>query len=151
MAMIQLPAGFDSRGLLPAGTYAATLTELRASLLVSGPPDPPQAWDGAWRLYLVGELELLAGDLWTVGIDRIFIDGSFVTEKPRPGDIDGYFVVDFSKFVHQSTQLRGLREAWDLHAREAEAAPLAQAPSRALPRIRSAVSSLLRSRGPRHY
>ena len=26
------------------------------------------------------------------GIDEIFIDGSFCTEKPDPGDVDGYWV-----------------------------------------------------------
>jgi hypothetical protein len=29
---------------------------------------------------------------WTAGIDDIFIDGSFCTEKPDPGDVDGYWV-----------------------------------------------------------
>jgi hypothetical protein len=29
---------------------------------------------------------------WTAGIEDIFIDGSFCTEKPDPGDVDGYWV-----------------------------------------------------------
>lgn len=32
--------------------------------------------------------------LWQVGIEDVFIDGSFVEMKPRPNDIDGYFVTD---------------------------------------------------------
>jgi hypothetical protein len=28
----------------------------------------------------------------TTGIENIFIDGSFCTEKPDPGDVDGYWV-----------------------------------------------------------
>ncbi|MBX9671114.1 MAG: hypothetical protein K2X93_26225 [Candidatus Obscuribacterales bacterium] len=30
--------------------------------------------------------------LWDEGFDDIFVDGSFATDKLRPGDIDGYFV-----------------------------------------------------------
>ena len=29
---------------------------------------------------------------WAAGIDEIYIDGSFCTEKPDQGDIDGYWV-----------------------------------------------------------
>ncbi|HEX4136095.1 MAG TPA: hypothetical protein VHY84_15895 [Bryobacteraceae bacterium] len=29
---------------------------------------------------------------WTAGIEDIYIDGSFCTEKPDPGDVDGYWV-----------------------------------------------------------
>ena len=29
---------------------------------------------------------------WAAGIKEIYIDGSFCTEKPDPGDIDGYWV-----------------------------------------------------------
>ena len=32
--------------------------------------------------------------LWAVGIDEIYIDGSFVEDKDHPNDIDGYFVCD---------------------------------------------------------
>ena len=29
---------------------------------------------------------------WAAEIEEIFIDGSFCTEKPDPGDVDGYWV-----------------------------------------------------------
>jgi hypothetical protein len=29
---------------------------------------------------------------WVAGIVEIYIDGSFCTEKPDPGDIDGYWI-----------------------------------------------------------
>jgi hypothetical protein len=29
---------------------------------------------------------------WTAGIEDIFIDGSFCSEKPDPGDVDEYWV-----------------------------------------------------------
>jgi hypothetical protein len=38
----------------------------------------------------VDNLAVLVAQLWQVGIDRIFIDGSFAQDKPRPNDIDGY-------------------------------------------------------------
>lgn len=45
---------------------------------------------------------LLAAELWQVGVTEIYIDGSFVEEKDRPNDIDGYFVVDdFKRFIHK--------------------------------------------------
>ncbi len=80
---------FDERGLLPPGTYRATLAELRASHLVAARTDRP--WDHAWRAYLVDNLELLMRQLCAVGIGEVVVGGSFVEAKPHPGDIDGYF------------------------------------------------------------
>jgi hypothetical protein len=37
-------------------------------------------------------LRKAAEAFWAAGIEEIFIDGSFCTEKPDPGDIDGYWV-----------------------------------------------------------
>ena len=31
-----------------------------------------------WRLFLVNQLEIMAEQLWAVGINQIYIDGSFV-------------------------------------------------------------------------
>ena len=42
----------------------------------------------------VGNLEILARQLWSVGIRDIYADGSFVEDKDHPNDIDGYFVCD---------------------------------------------------------
>lgn len=36
-------------------------------------------------------LEILVRQLWKVGIENIFINGSFVEDKDHPNDIDGYF------------------------------------------------------------
>jgi hypothetical protein len=46
------------------------------------------------RARLVTGLEVLVGQLWQVGINRIFVDGSFVEDKDHPNDIDGYFECD---------------------------------------------------------
>ena len=91
--------GFDSDGLLAPGDYDATLEELRQSVLVQGPPDRLKypTWDAQWRLWLVDHLEMMVKQLWMVGVDEIFIDGSFVEDKDHPNDIDGYFVCDFDR------------------------------------------------------
>jgi len=62
-------------------------------LLVHGPVGAPN-WDSAWRAQLVENLGTLAGQLWKVGIQNIFVDGSFVEAKDHPNDIDGYFECD---------------------------------------------------------
>ncbi len=85
---------FNHHGLLPAGDYALTLRELRQSRLVQPGSNSSPFWDKAWRIKLVDNLEVMAKQLWQVGIEEIFIDGSFVEDKDHPNDIDGYFVCD---------------------------------------------------------
>ena len=93
--MARLPS-FTPDGVLPPGDYAMTLAELQASELVLGPGQPSShlVWDAAWRHELVNNLSVLVQQLWEVGIDEIYIDGSFVEDKDHPNDIDGYFVCD---------------------------------------------------------
>ena len=90
---MSLPA-FTAEGLLPAFDFPVTLDELRSSFLVTGDGVDSPTWDGAWRAGLVNNLEILIMQLWQVGIDQIFVDGSFVEEKDHPNDIDGYFECD---------------------------------------------------------
>jgi hypothetical protein len=85
---------FTPNGLLPPGDYSGTLSQLRDSLLVQGIDEKADYWDAAWRDRLVDNLEILACQLWQVGITRIFINGSFVEDKGHPNDIDGYFECD---------------------------------------------------------
>jgi hypothetical protein len=85
---------FATDGLLPPGDYPLTLTELRESFLTTGVGVDSEHWDKPWRSQLVDNLGVLVRQLWQVGIDRIFIDGSFVEEKDHPNDIDGYFECD---------------------------------------------------------
>jgi hypothetical protein len=84
---------FDDKGLLPIKDYAVTLDQLRGSILVQGIGDDPE-WDIDWRLHLVNQCEVMVRQLWQIGIDEIFLDGSFVEQKNHPNDIDGYFVCD---------------------------------------------------------
>lgn len=91
---------FNPNGVLPPGDYRLTLNELRKSLLgIGGHATSEPTWDTAWRLQLVDNLEVMINQLWQIGIDLIFIDGSFVEDKDHPNDIDGYFVCDFKQYV----------------------------------------------------
>lgn len=87
---------FTPMGLLPPGDYPLTLEELRHSMLVIGPPAlvAVGAWDATWRAQLVDNLAVLTAQLWQVGIDALFINGSFLEDKAHPNDIDGYFETD---------------------------------------------------------
>lgn len=84
-------------------------------MLVTGPAGAV-GWDTAWRAKLVGNLHVLAKQLWAVGIDDIFIDGSFVEDKDHPNDIDGYFHCDASRIasrsLHQELNLLDPRKVW---------------------------------------
>jgi hypothetical protein len=73
-----------------------TLDELRVSPLVLGPRHAAEHpnWDTTWRAKLAGNLTVLVGQLWQVGITDIFVDGSFAENKDHPNDIDGYFACD---------------------------------------------------------
>lgn len=91
-------------GLLPIGDYEATFEELRASILVNGCGELKNGWDAQWRNQLVTNLEIMVQQLWQVGVDNIFIDGSFVEDKDHPNDIDGYFECDFNYYINGALQ-----------------------------------------------
>jgi hypothetical protein len=103
--MSMLPP-FTPDGVLPPGEYLLTLDELRASMLVLGPDEPPQCptWDAAWRERLVDNLAVLVRQLWQAGITEIFVDGSFAEDKDHPNDIDGYFACDLRQLASGNLQ-----------------------------------------------
>jgi hypothetical protein len=84
---------FTADGVLPPADYEITLEELRESMLVRGPSDCEAYpnWDVAHRRMLVDNLGIMVQQLESVGIETIYVDGSFVEDKDRPHDIDGYF------------------------------------------------------------
>ncbi|HEX5415499.1 MAG TPA: hypothetical protein VFZ25_07525 [Chloroflexota bacterium] len=84
---------------MPTGDYDMTLIDLRESYLVTGHGVESSTWDREWRAYLVDNLAVLVGQLGQVGIDQIFVDGSFVEDKDHPHDIDGYFECDVRYFA----------------------------------------------------
>ncbi len=63
-------------------------------LVEGGHPGCQATWDSAWRLSLLQNLTTMVNQLWQVGIEEIFIDGSFAEDKDHPNDIDGYFVCE---------------------------------------------------------
>jgi hypothetical protein len=64
-------------GRLPPGIHRATLQELRDRL----------GW-GRKRKELLDGLEKALRIMGSCGVERVYVDGGFVTDKPRPKDID---------------------------------------------------------------
>lgn len=110
---------FTDNGVLPAGDYPLTLDELKESHLVTGQYTQyePGIWDFEWRLQLVNNAEVLINQLWQVGIENIFLDGSFVEDVSRPRDIDGYFECDMDYFstrqFHKDINALDSKQVWD--------------------------------------
>jgi hypothetical protein len=48
---------------------------------------------------LIDNLEVLTRQLWQVGVQEIYVDGSFAEDKDHPNDIDGYFVCDLKELA----------------------------------------------------
>ena len=110
---------FTTDGLLPSGDHVLTIAELRQSYLVTGEGLDVPGWESVWRAQLVDNLELFVRQLWQVGVERIFVNGSFVTRNPKPGDLDAYFECESTRFGHV---LVGLLQSdpplpWDLTRR----------------------------------
>ncbi|MBP7864219.1 hypothetical protein KA183_21210 [bacterium] len=106
---------FNADGLLEPRDFVMTLDEIRQSILVRG-PSGQETWDSEWRLKLADNLEILAKQLWKVGIEKIFVDGSYVEEKAHPNDIDGYFECDLLYFatgkLQQDLNALDLNKVW---------------------------------------
>jgi hypothetical protein len=86
---------FTNEGVLPPGVHRATLRETREKLGFS-----------RRRRDLISGLERALRMMNHCGVERVYIDGSFVTEKPRPGDIDGCYDVE------RSTELQAMCPIW---------------------------------------
>ncbi len=91
---------FNEQGVLPPGDYEVSISELKQSFLVSG-NGCANTWDSQWRMKLVDNLDKMVGQLWSIGITEIYIDGSFVEDKDHPNDIDGYFICELD-FLHEN-------------------------------------------------
>ena len=76
-----IPALDPATGALPPGDHRATLEEIGSRFGFT----PRRRW-------LLKGLRAAVKAFWLAGIEDIFIDGSFCTEKPDPGDVDGYWV-----------------------------------------------------------
>ncbi|SRR6266536_127805 len=72
-----IPGFVALTGLLPPGDHEATLAEIKDRL----------CWNYRRREIYNG-LEYVAGELTNHHVERIWVDGSFVTNKARPNDVD---------------------------------------------------------------
>lgn len=85
---------FDLNGFLPPGIYDCTLTEVEqrfARFQVT-----------AKRIQLFDKLREYATKALATGkLDSIIVDGSFVTSKPEPNDIDLITVLDVNYVLGQ--------------------------------------------------
>lgn len=95
------------------------MPDLRQSHLVTGEGVQIPGWDSEWRAQLVNNLELFVRQPWQVGVERIFVNGSFVTSKPRPEDIDAYFECEVNRYAHVLVGLLQMQPAlpWDMRRR----------------------------------
>lgn len=73
-----IPALVDGR--LPTGEWNATWQEVEAAFGASD-----------WRRHLLDGCRRALASLQAAGCRRAWIDGSFVTSKPHPADIDGCY------------------------------------------------------------
>src|SRR4051794_40267750 len=107
-------------GLLPPGDHLLTIAELRQS----GEGVDVPGWDSIWRAQLVDNVELFVRQLWQVGVERIFVNGSFATSRPIPGDLDAYFECELDQFPRILVRLFQLEPTlpWDLTHRPIDVA-----------------------------
>ncbi len=71
---------FMQNGALPPGVHTATLEEVEERF--AGPGSSYR------RRERMRDLKLVVDQLLDLGVSHIWIDGSFVTSKPRPQDVD---------------------------------------------------------------
>ena len=76
--VLMIPALVEGR--LPPGEWTATWTEVEAAFGTS-----------SWRLHLLDGCRRALLALKAAGCRRAWIDGSFVTGKLHPGDVDGCY------------------------------------------------------------
>lgn len=70
----------STTGELKPGIYLMTLQEIKDHPVLGSNPE---------RKMLLKNLEEACNFYWSYGITDIYIDGSFITKKTVPGDIDG--------------------------------------------------------------
>jgi hypothetical protein len=87
--------GYDDNGNLPPGLYRVTLEEIRNHF----------TWN-AKRKRLFGGLIRALKNLAEAGVKKVWIDGSFVTDKNEPADIDGCWE------YHESVDVNRLDEVF---------------------------------------
>lgn len=90
---------FNADGLLPPGIHSATMAELEQKLGFS-----PK------RYVLVEGLKQVTGELVKLGVTEVYVNGSFVTNKISPKDVDVYVPVPIGSVVFNEIAKR--RDEW---------------------------------------
>lgn len=91
---------FNQHGLLPSGIHTASWQEVSQDLGFS-----PRRQELIER-----GLKFVCGELRTFGVTEVCLDGSFVTCKPSPADIDGYVIIPLGSEV--ANAMRDRRRLW---------------------------------------
>ena len=96
----------NAHGYLPPGVHTTTLDEFQQRFGFS-----------AGRQTLLQNLQELINIASRAGALRIFIDGSFVTDKENPGDIDAILVVsdDFDAYTQEAQILAQAKTRFNIH------------------------------------
>ena len=90
---------FNTYGLLPPGIHPATMGEVENVF----------AFSAKRRSLIEDGLKPVAKELAKMGASELYVDGSFVTEKPSPNDIDGFVLAEFTSDLY-----RQIAERWEL-------------------------------------
>jgi hypothetical protein len=91
----------DSRGLLPQDK-TISLAEFEESFFVKGDKSYP-SWNMQHRKKLARNFVSLAKILIDFGVNKVLVDGSFVTSKFEPNDIDACYSIDMNEFIRLVT------------------------------------------------
>lgn len=91
---------FNAYGLLPPGFHPATMEELKRKF----------GFSPTRRSLIEDGLGLVVGDLVSMGVLELFVDGSFVEQDPSPGDLDGYVLAEATSKVYREIAER--QELW---------------------------------------
>ncbi|MEW2315604.1 DUF6932 family protein [Streptomyces bauhiniae] len=104
--MNHLPSLDPATGLLPPGRYAACLDELHATFVASTASAVRQEIWEEWTVHRT-MVETQVGE-----ITRMWVGGSFVSNKPEPGDVDVTYLV--SAHLYDSLDRETLADLNDL-------------------------------------
>ena len=75
---------FNDNGYLPAGIHPATLDEIAARF----------GTESEMRRVQMESLRWLVELAWKAGVQRVVVNGSFVTDIPEPNDVDCILLID---------------------------------------------------------
>lgn len=81
----------DSDGFLPPGRYRTDLNEVKQRFVAGAKSEPPSLRDDLWTDLerCIKFTQQAAGE-----VAALWVGGSFLSAKPKPGDVDVVFIID---------------------------------------------------------